>query len=403
MNPHTYIFIPGSHPELSLSELLSSPFLPKEKELIVGNKDFFLFEFHSELKDPQQILNTLGGTIKIARVRSKTDPKEAVDEIIKVVKERYDTVQKKVRYGLSFYSKFRIPQKVIFSTVKKSLKAENVSSRYLQSKSDTMNAGVIYHEKLLEKDGIDIVFCESKGQLWIAETVAAQNIDLYSMRDYDKPVRDMRQGIMPPKLAQIMINLAGVKKGSTIWDPFCGSGVVLMEGLLMGYQMIGSDINKKAIRDSEENIIWLRERVPFAGSAEIFPHDATKSPSKKMKVDSIVTESYLGPPQHQKPDKNKLPPIMDELANLHEAFFRVVKKEYPKIPIVITFPFFRLGREDVFLKQSLDRILKLGYKTKNLIDPELQKKFGLKVSPRNSLLYFRKDQRVGREIFCFEN
>ena len=51
--------------------------------------------------------------------------------------------------------------------------------------------------------------------------------------------RSMTVGMMPPKIAQIMINL-GTKghKNVIIWDPFCGLGTTLIEALNAGYTQL---------------------------------------------------------------------------------------------------------------------------------------------------------------------
>ena len=49
-------------------------------------------------------------------------------------------------------------------------------------------------------------------------------------------------GSMSPKLARCMVNLARVKEGQLVLDPFCGTGGVLIEAGLIGCKVVGSDI-----------------------------------------------------------------------------------------------------------------------------------------------------------------
>lgn len=65
----------------------------------------------------------------------------------------------------------------------------------------------------------------------IGQTVWVQDIDAYSQRDMGRE-RSMVVGMMPPKLAQMMINFAtkGDKK-LQIWDSFCGLGTTLIESI----------------------------------------------------------------------------------------------------------------------------------------------------------------------------
>ena len=49
-------------------------------------------------------------------------------------------------------------------------------------------------------------------------------------------------GSMSPKLARCMVNLARVKEGDLVLDPFCGTGGILIEAGLIGCKVVGSDI-----------------------------------------------------------------------------------------------------------------------------------------------------------------
>ena len=56
------------------------------------------------------------------------------------------------------------------------------------------------------------------------------------------------------KLCRAMINLAGLKEGDTVCDPFCGTGTTLLEAESMGIHSIGIDFDKKMLKISEENL-----------------------------------------------------------------------------------------------------------------------------------------------------
>ena len=56
--------------------------------------------------------------------------------------------------------------------------------------------------------------------------------------------------MIPPKLARTMINLAvgeNDPKSITVFDPFCGTGTILMEGLMVGVTVMGSDLDHEAV------------------------------------------------------------------------------------------------------------------------------------------------------------
>lgn len=51
------------------------------------------------------------------------------------------------------------------------------------------------------------------------------------------------KGRFYPQLAKAFMNYAGIKKGDTILDPFCGSGTTLVESILFNANAVGVDIN----------------------------------------------------------------------------------------------------------------------------------------------------------------
>ena len=90
-------------------------------------------------------------------------------------------------------------------------------------------------------------------QFSLAQTEAVQPFEQFSARDFGRPGRDDLSGMLPPKLAIIMINLAQTPLNSILLDPFCGSGTILSEAVLLGYtNLIGTDISEKAIADSKK-------------------------------------------------------------------------------------------------------------------------------------------------------
>lgn len=56
------------------------------------------------------------------------------------------------------------------------------------------------------------------------------------------------KGKFYPQLAKALINISGVTTGARILDPFCGSGTVLLEGMLNGYTAFGCDMNPLAAK-----------------------------------------------------------------------------------------------------------------------------------------------------------
>ncbi|MEM4268474.1 MAG: methyltransferase domain-containing protein [Candidatus Woesearchaeota archaeon] len=59
-----------------------------------------------------------------------------------------------------------------------------------------------------------------------------------------------------PQLARAAVNMSGLSQG-TICDPFCGTGGILIEAALMGYKIVGYDINQKMIDKAEANLVYF--------------------------------------------------------------------------------------------------------------------------------------------------
>ena len=104
--------------------------------------------------------------------------------------------------------------------------------------------------------------------------MAVQPFEEFGARDYARPSRDDLSGMLPPKLAKIMINLAQAKENSLILDTFCGSGTILQEALIMGYlNLIGFDSSPKAIKDSQANLEWLADKYDLnITKVELYEH-----------------------------------------------------------------------------------------------------------------------------------
>jgi len=62
---------------------------------------------------------------------------------------------------------------------------------------------------------------------------------------------------MPPKLARCMVNLAKPKAGEVIFDPFCGTGSLLIEAALIGCRVLGADIQRRMVKGSKANLAFF--------------------------------------------------------------------------------------------------------------------------------------------------
>ena len=67
-----------------------------------------------------------------------------------------------------------------------------------------------------------------------------------------------RSGILNSELARLMVNLGKVLPGTSILDPFCGSGSILIEAYYNGAaKIVGIDIDARMLEGAKENFRFL--------------------------------------------------------------------------------------------------------------------------------------------------
>jgi len=91
---------------------------------------------------------------------------------------------------------------------------------------------------------------------------------------------------MHPKIARVLVNLARVKKGDVVLDPFCGTGGILIEAGLIGCKMIGQDISNEMVEGCKRNIEF------YGLMGRIKKSDTLKE--KLPQADAIVTDPPYG-------------------------------------------------------------------------------------------------------------
>lgn len=367
-----YAFILGHNPKLSAAEIIAV--LPQAKKVLETNSFLIL---DNEEFDCKKMMERLGGTVKIGQIISDRVKKEIIVEDL--LKNKQDN---KLNFGISFYESK--PWKLGME-VKAELKNAGVSCRLVVSREKTLSSVVVTKNKVQEF----MIFANK----YLAKTAAVQEFEEYGLRDYGRPGRDLVSGMMPPKLAKIMINLSQVPVGAKILDPFCGSGTVLQEALLMGFDdIIACDISEKAIKDTKENLAWLKNNTQLEISEKklealkIFQADVRQLVGMVKQVDAIVTEPFLGPPLRGHEKLFEIRRNIDQLSELYiQAFSEFKKILNSNGKVVIIFPAFRFGQEILELP-ILEQVKKMGFIQLN----------------RDKLIYSRESQKVWRQIYIFQ-
>ena len=370
----TYLLVLGREPKLSLAEL----------EALFSSEHIRPIAPNLALVDAPSIsLDRLGGTVKAAQLLD-----QPIQDFLFALPEG------KITLGISDYSPHANPRK----TWELALKYKNLLRRHGRNvrlvpngKDPVLSSATSHHNQLGEKTNhIEIV----KFGKYTAISIGTQNITAYAKRDQARPARDAFVGMLPPKLAQILINLAtkGDKTG-TILDPFCGTGVILQEATLMGYSAYGSDLSEKMIQYSKKNLDWLSERTPRlqkTNAPKLFLElgDATKQEWKLTKPDYVASEIYLGHPLSAPPAEIKLKQLQQDAKTLLVAFLKNLAPQIPKgAQLALAAPAWKRLDGSYSGVNILDEIDKLGY---NAIK--------YRYASYDDLLYYREDQIVARQL-----
>lgn len=417
-----YAFILGRVYTLSLAELLQVlTSLAITFKILACSPEVVVIETDKSL-NAETLQARLGGSIKIIRLfdtfqkKGKELPSQVLTSYFtfKQIKEYFHDYSGKKQFGVSIYSldpavRFREETTRIAFLIKKVLQdqAQSVRAVLPQFPSQVLSSVQVTENQLLQKGAEVVVICGNQ-RMFVGKTLAVQNYEDYGRRDYQRPARDEKVGMIPPKVAQTMINLATpLSPLDYILDPFCGSGTILQEAILMGYRAIGSDIEQKMVENSEKNLEWFRNRYDVAPNRyKLLRANAAEISIllPKQKVAAVVTEGTLGPIYGKLPKKPEMQNNFKALAKLYDQVFKEFKKFLPQgAKVIICFPAYKLNMSDYEFMPNLDFIAENGYAICDPLPEYLTVKYKfLKVTPRKSIIYDRNDQVVAREIFVIQ-
>ncbi len=374
-----YLLLLGNTPELSYLEASS----------ILDGSELERFSDHlaetSLPSDPMasQLMYVLGGTFKILKklFPLESKPADAYRQIKAYLSKQTDKPTFALT-GMGSLSEVFYPQKL-----KNLLKKDGISSRYREGDQWGASAAILRHEQ----DVIDLIVVESQGQRYLARTVASQHVDEWTARDRDKPYAAGRKGMLPPKLARMMVNIGLGRLQRTekdqppvLYDPFCGTGTILIEALIRGCEVIGSDLDHEAVAGTLENLYWLEEKYDQSFKYQVFQTDAAHADKRdwQTKVDLIVTEPFLGKPD---PKPEEMGNIFKGLTSLYLGAFKTwMNFLRPGGLVVIVFPFAQGEGKRFDLEGLIDKLQKYRYT--------------LEVNP---VEYFREKAVIKREIRVF--
>jgi tRNA (guanine10-N2)-dimethyltransferase len=370
----------GRQPELSIAEL--EQHFGADSLRIVDNK---IALFESDNVD----INHLGGSLKIGNVLTSQSADLPIATISDFLLSSIPKSESKMNLGISWYGLEPTPNDALRYSLELKKLAKNLGHklRIVPNKTAQLSTAQVLHNRLVQKTGIEFIIIRTKSDVIIGQTLAVQDIDAYRQRDYERPARDPKVGMLPPKLAQIMLSLAQTKPGDTVLDPFCGTGVILQEALLLGAQAYGSDISERMVKMSEENLLALAEHYRL--DPKLIHLEVADARIRKWMplISIIVSEIYLGPPLSRIPPPERLTQIQQEIDSLLIDFLENLSQQVESgIRLVLAIPAWKKDNKLTMLP-TVDRLTKLGYT-----------RVSFKHVDGNNLVYFRDNQVVARQL-----
>jgi len=338
----------------------------------------------------------LGGSIKACKLLTVLDTidwKKIETYLIQKTPEHAAQLPEgKLQLGISVYGLDVTTQRILATglSVKKAIKKVGKSVRLTPNQSLALSSAQVHHNHLTRANGWELVVVRDGEQTILAQTTDVQDIASYTIRDRMRPKRDARVGMLPPKLAQIIINLAtGVPdRELTILDPFCGTGVVLQEAWLMGYEAIGTDIDNRMIDYSTQNLQWLLKKDDIS-PLQLAVGDATSySWGAPGAFDAVACETYLGRPFTSVPAPEVLEKNITDCNLIIKKFLQNIAQQVPTgLRMCIAVPAWQVGKNRFKHLPLVDSLSEIGYN-----------RISFEHVGNEQLLYYREDQIVAREL-----
>jgi len=387
-------FILGRESRLSIAELVA--FFPNS-ECLFAEREFAIFDKITAAEVAEEF-NRLWWSIKALEIDKELESeKDFPKHAVKLLIEKATDYEGKFTFALAqYWIKIDI-FKMWIQIKKEAKKSVETNLRFVNKDSNNVNAAVYKKDSLGVNWWCELNLLAAWTRVFIWTTIAYQDVDEYSKRDYSKE-RDMQVWMLPPKLAQMMINIAW-KEAKWIYDPFCWLGTILMESALWDKKEIyWSDLSEEMVKASTKNIaLYLDKSI----TSKIFRQDASKIEMVWLLKDksriSIATEWYLGSVMTRwHVTLEKIEDERRKLARIYEGFFAWLQRLNFKWTVVICFPFWQLNWKYLYFEEIYTIQKRYWFKPLKLLPENID----FKETRSGSLLYHRPNQQVWREVFC---
>ena len=360
----SHIFILGRVPALAFAELKT--FFPDIRLVSqsVAASD------HPLALPADLFITKLGGTVKIAEALGRVNAisAESLAPFITHASGR-------VVFGVSVYGQELKASRQLLEDIKERIGALGISARFVEArKGTTLSSVVVAKDKLVE-----LILVKQDDGYIVGKTIAVQPFEDWGERDFGRPYADPVAGMLPPKVARMVVNIADGSRDisrplaqKTLLDPFCGMGTILGEALMMGWNAMGSDISAEVVEKARGNLHWLTKKtegvpgVTFRLDVADAVHVSTIATPQS--VDAIVTEPYMGDARKlqsgKKADVQYVKNIIKGLEKLYIGCLRDWHKVLKKGGVVVmALPIYNINGKTYFVKKVIDMCEMLGYTT----------------------------------------
>lgn len=214
------------------------------------------------------------------------------------------------------------------------------------------------------------------------------DLRIYKNEDESRAKRLFSHGTSP-KLARIMINLAGLKQNQIILDPFCGTGTIIIQAYKLGFQSIGIELDKEVFEVAKSNIAALTNSN---SDIRIINADSTGFAINEN-IDAVVFEPYMGPFLKKIPTSLEAQKIIAELNTLYsKLFFNLSKIANQNLKVVCILPGIPDNRDNIHWS-SESSFSKSGFEIQKNIE-SYNDQNDINISIYNPVLYESAGQNI---------
>ena len=378
-----------SHEAASKAELVEVlKCLQIEFTEIIKNNNYVILDI--EKFDPKSL--NIGGIYKISEILFEADSKdEIVDQIIE--NKMFEWFPEKSKWSLSTYFQNVEIHKEFERDLKEIIKINKIKkTKYIPPNIVKDNLIELHSDKLNEKI-TDFTVIQFDGHYYFGRTISMFNIRKISFYDLNRPFQDSSISLSP-RIAKILVNLLGLSKNDTVLDPFCGTGTILIEALLLNHRAIGIEIDSKKVAGSRKNLRWVVEKTDYIKSNRfnVYKGDATNLKLPINSVHGIATEPILLPKMLKYPDEKTARERLREAYDVYKYALRSMKKILKKDGrIAIVSPGIKTRNKKIINFDFIDLIEKEGFRVVK------------KYENNNPFIITSKDQKIIRNIWLIEH